>query len=73
MINAITSSKENEEFYNSPNKNVSTKINGMPHQIFAVGIQARDIYLELKKQPLKRAPKCDVGRVFNDKMCAIGR
>ena len=39
----------NEEFYNTSIKNISTTINGMPHQLFAAGLQARDIYPELKK------------------------
>ena len=28
---------------------ILTTINGMPHQLFAAGLQARDIYPELKK------------------------
>ena len=39
----------NEEFYNPSIKKVLVTINGMPHQLFAVGLQARDIYPELKK------------------------
>ena len=38
-----------EEFYNSNIKKILTTINGMPHQLFAAGVQARDIYPELKK------------------------
>ena len=40
---------KNEEFYNPSIKKVLITINGVPHQLFAGGIQTRDIYLELKK------------------------
>ena len=40
---------KNEEFYNSNIKKILTTINGMPHQLFAAGVQTRDIYPELKK------------------------
>ena len=40
---------KNEEFYNPSIKKVLTTINGMPHQLFAAGLQARDLYPELKK------------------------
>ena len=40
---------KNEEFYNRSIKEIFTTINGMPHQFFAAGLQARDIYPELKK------------------------
>ena len=40
---------KNEEFYNPSIKKILTTINGMPHQLFAAGLQARDIYPELKK------------------------
>ena len=40
---------KNEGFYNSSIKNILTTINDMPHQLFAAGLQARDIYPELKK------------------------
>ena len=40
---------KNEEFYNPNIKKISTTINWMPHQPFAAGLQARDIYPELKK------------------------
>ena len=39
----------NEEFYNPSIKKIPTTINGMPHQLFAARLQARDIYPELKK------------------------
>ena len=38
-----------EEFYNPSIKEIFTTINGMPHQFFAAGLQARDIYPKLKK------------------------
>ena len=40
---------KNEEFYNPNIKKLLTTINGMPRQFFAAGLQARDIYPELKK------------------------
>ena len=40
---------KNEEFYNPSIKKILVTINGMPHQLFAAGLQARDIYPETKK------------------------
>ena len=40
---------KNEEFYNPSLKKILVTINGMPHQLFAAGLQAKDIYPELKK------------------------
>ena len=40
---------KNEEFYNPSIKNIFMAINGMSHQLFKAGLQARDIYPELKK------------------------
>ena len=40
---------ENKEFYNPSIKEVLVSINGMPHQLYAGGLKARDIYPELKK------------------------
>ena len=34
---------KNEEFYNPSIKKIVTTINGMPHQLFAAGLQTRDI------------------------------
>ena len=39
---------KNEEFYNPSIKKILATINGMPHQLSAAGLQARDIYPELK-------------------------
>ena len=39
---------KNEEFYNPSIKKILITINGMPHQLFAAGLQTRDIYPELK-------------------------
>ena len=39
---------KNEEFYNPNIKKVLKTINGIPHQLSAAGLQARDIYLEIK-------------------------
>ena len=44
----------NEEFYNPSFKKILATINGVPHQLFAAGLQARDIYPELKKIFLQR-------------------
>ena len=46
----------NEEFYNPSIKNILVTINGMPHQLFAAGLQARDIYPEIKKHFYKEHP-----------------
>ena len=40
---------KNEEFYNPNIKKILVMINGMPHQLFAGGLKARDIYPEIKK------------------------
>ena len=40
---------KNEELYNPTIKKILATINGMPHQLFAAGLQDRDIYPELKK------------------------
>ena len=40
---------KNQEFYNPSIKKILITINGMPHQLFAAGLQARDIYPEIKK------------------------
>ena len=40
---------KSEEFYNPSIKKILVTINGMPHQLFAAGLQARDIYSEIKK------------------------
>ena len=45
---------KNKDFQNQRFKKILTTINGMPHQLFAAGLQARDIYQELKKIFLQR-------------------
>ena len=40
---------KNEELYNTSIKKILITINGMPHHLFAAGMQARDIYPKLKK------------------------
>ena len=45
---------KNEEFYNPRIKKILRIINGMPHQLFAAGLQARDIYPKVKKVFLQR-------------------
>ena len=40
---------KNQEFYNPSIKKILITINGMPHQLSAAGLQARDIYPEIKK------------------------
>ena len=39
---------KNEEFYSPSIKKILVTIDGMPHQLFATGLQARNIYPELK-------------------------
>ena len=41
--------EKNEDFYNPSIKKILTTINGMPHQLFVAGLQARVICPELKK------------------------
>ena len=41
--------KKNEEFYNPSINKILVTINGMPYQLYAGGLQGRDIYPELKK------------------------
>ena len=45
--NDFTNKKE--ELYNPSVKKILTTNNGMPHQLLAAGLQARNIYPELKK------------------------
>ena len=40
---------KNEEFYNPSINKILVTINDMPHQLYVSGLQARDIYPELKK------------------------
>ena len=40
---------KNEKLYNPGIKKILVAINGMPHQLFVAGLQAREIYPELKK------------------------
>ena len=40
---------KNEEYYNASIKKTLVTINGMHHTLFTAGLQARDIYPELKK------------------------
>ena len=40
---------KNKEFYNPSIKKILVTVNGMPHQLFAAGLQAKDIYPEIKK------------------------
>ena len=40
---------KNEEFYNPGIKKILVTINGMPHQLFPAGLQARYINPELRK------------------------
>ena len=64
---------ENEEFHNPSIKKILTTINGVPHQLFAAGLQARDIYPELKKIFIQRTLECDMGSVFNNKIWVMDR
>ena len=40
---------KSEELYNPSIKEILVTINGMPYQLFVAGLQAREIYPELKK------------------------
>ena len=40
---------KNEGFYNPSIKEILTAIDGMPHQLFAAGLQTRDVYPDIKK------------------------
>ena len=40
---------KNEEYYNPSIKKILVTINGMPHQLFAAGLPATEIYPERKK------------------------
>ena len=40
---------KNEELYNPSIKKILTAINEMPHQLFAAGLQAMNIYPELRR------------------------
>ena len=40
---------KNEEFYNLSIKKILVTINGMPHQLFAAVLQAREIHPEVRK------------------------
>ena len=48
-------SDKKEEFFNPSVKKILTAINGMSHQLFAAVLQARDIYVELKKYFYKKS------------------
>ena len=45
---------KNEEFYNPSIKKVLVTINGIPHQLYAGGLKAGDIYPELKNIFIKK-------------------
>ena len=47
-----------EEFYNPSIDKILTTISGMPHQLFAAGLQARNIYPELKNIFTKNTLMC---------------
>ena len=47
-----------EEFYNPSIDKILTTINGMPHQLFEAGLQARNIYPELKNIFTKNTLMC---------------
>ena len=46
---------KNEEFYNPSIKKILVTINSMSHQLFKAGLDAGDIYSELKKIFLQKA------------------
>ena len=45
---------KNEEFYNPSTKKILVTINGMPYQLYAGVLQARDVYPGLKKHFTKK-------------------
>ena len=45
---------KNKEFCNTSVKNFLVRINGMPHQLLAAGLQAREMYPELRKYFYKK-------------------
>ena len=45
---------KNEEFYNPGIKKMLVTINAMPHQLFAAGLQTREINAELSKYFYKK-------------------
>ena len=45
---------KNEKFYNLSIKKMLVTINGMSHQLFVAGLQARKIYPELKKNFVRK-------------------
>ena len=45
-----------KNFTTQASRKVLATINGMPHQLFSAGLQARDIYPELKKYFYKENP-----------------
>ena len=59
---------KNEEFYNPSIKKILVTISGMPHQIFAAGLQARDISSEIKKYFYREHSNFYVGGIFNNKI-----
>ena len=59
---------KNEEFYNPSIKKILVTISGMPHQIFAAGLQARDISSEIKKDFYREHSNFYVGGIFNNKI-----
>ena len=63
--------RKNEEFHNPDIKKVLATISGMYHQLFAAGVQARDIYPNIKKYFYnKRHSKVTyMERVFNVNVC----
>ena len=64
---------KNEDFYNPSINKVFTTINAMPNQLFAAGLQARNIYPELKKYFYREHSNVILVRVFNNKICFMDR
>ena len=63
---------KDEEFYNPSIKKILITINGMPHQLFAAALRARDIYPEIKNY-FYREHSNNVGRVSDDKIWVMDR
>ena len=63
--------KKNEEVYNPTIKKVLETINDIPHQLFAEGLQIRDLYPKLKKTFARTTPMRHEGS-FNEQNWAMG-
>ena len=61
---------KNEEFYNPSIKKILVAINGIPHQLFATGLQL-GTFTQSWKNIFTRNILMWHGRIFNDKVCIM--